>query len=169
MKSTGEVLGLGATFHEALEKAFPTSSGEKENYLFCSIADREKPASLPILQQFVNESYKLIATEGTAKFLQEKGYKIEKVIKDNEDVNVLFKNNTIQAVINIPNQGRNKIKFGFYIREQATRYNVPVFTHLDTVQAMVSLQAQSIAQSEVRTVTEYYNIKESGVEHVKCD
>jgi carbamoyl-phosphate synthase large subunit len=34
---------------------------------------------------------------------------------------------------------------------------------------MVSLQAQSITQSEVRTVTEYYNIKESGVEHVKCD
>ena len=169
MKSTGEVLGLGATFHEALEKAFPTTSGETENYLFCSISDREKTASLPILQQFVNENYKLTATEGTARFLQEKGFTIEKVIKDNEDVNELFKNNTIQAVINIPNQGRNKIKFGFYIREQATRYNVPVFTHLDTVEAMINLQTQSITHSEVLTVTEYYNIKESGVEHVKCD
>jgi carbamoyl-phosphate synthase large subunit len=103
------------------------------------------------------------------KLPSENGTTIEKVIKDNQDVNELFKNNTIQAVINIPNQGRNKIKFGFYIREQATRYNVPVFTHLDTVEAMVSLQAQAITQSEVRTVTEYYNIKESGVEHVKCD
>jgi carbamoyl-phosphate synthase large subunit len=117
----------------------------------------------------VNENYKLAATEGTAKFLKEQGITIEKVIRGNEDVNELFKNNTIQAVINIPNQGRNKIKFGFYIREQATRYNVPVFTHLDTVEAMVSLQAQTFTQSEVRTVTEYYNIKESGVEHVKCD
>jgi carbamoyl-phosphate synthase large subunit len=117
----------------------------------------------------VNENYKLAATEGTASFLQENGIAIEKVVKDNVDVNELFKNNTIHAVINIPNQGRNKIKFGFYIREQATRYNVPVFTHLDTVEAMISLQTKSIVHSEVRTVTEYYNIKESGVEHVKCN
>jgi carbamoyl-phosphate synthase large subunit len=169
MKSTGEVLGLGTTFHEALDKAFPATSGEKESYLFCSISDREKQASLAILQQFVNANYKLAATEGTASFLQANGITIEKIVKDTDGVNELFQNNTINAVINIPNQGRNKIKFGFYIREQATRYNVPVFTHLDTVEALIGLQTQSVAYSEVRTVTEYYKIKESGVEHVKCN
>nr|WP_263323097.1 carbamoyl-phosphate synthase (glutamine-hydrolyzing) large subunit [Neobacillus sp. Marseille-Q6967] len=166
MKSTGEVLGLGTTFNEALEKALPAKTEETDQYLFLSISDREKPASITILKELAGKGYKLAATAGTAKYLQTNGILIDKVVKTHTDVNDLFKNHPVNAVVNIPNQGRNKLKFGFFIREEATRYNVPVFTHLDTVEAMVNLKKKLVSNSAVRTVTEYYNIEESGVEHV---
>ncbi|MCM2533881.1 carbamoyl-phosphate synthase (glutamine-hydrolyzing) large subunit [Neobacillus pocheonensis] len=167
MKSTGEVLGLGVTFQEALNKAIPLKSLDGENYIFCSISDREKPGSLPIIEHLVEKQVKIAATEGTALFLQENGISIEKVVKDDQEVNDLFRNQKMSAVINIPNQGRNKLKFGFHIREQATRYNVPVFTHLDTVEAIMSLQTQSVSNSVVRTVSEYYKMEESVLVHAK--
>jgi carbamoyl-phosphate synthase large subunit len=167
MKSTGELLGLGVTFQAALNKALPLKSLDGEKYIFCSISDREKPLSLPIISQLVKKQVKIAATEGTALFLHENGIQVEKVVKDDQDVNNLFRNQKMSAVINIPNQGRNKIKFGFHIREQATRYNVPVFTHLDTVEAIMGLQSQSISDSEVRSVSEYYKMEVSDKAHVK--
>ncbi|MEW9052561.1 MAG: carbamoyl-phosphate synthase (glutamine-hydrolyzing) large subunit [Neobacillus sp.] len=169
MKSTGEVLGMGVYFHEALEKVLPATVVDSEEIIFCSISDREKAASLPLLQQMIKKQYKIAATEGTAKFLQSNGIAIEKIIKDATEVNELFRQQGIKAVINIPNQGRNKIKFGFQLREQATRYNVPVFTHLDTVGAILGFQEHALADSTVRTVTEYYQLEERGAAHVKCD
>jgi carbamoyl-phosphate synthase large subunit len=166
MKSTGEVLGMGVNYQEALEKAIPSFGGNTaENYIFCSISDREKPASLPIIQELVKK-VKLAATEGTAIFLQSCGIPVETVIKNEQDVNELFRNQSIKAVVNIPNQGRNKLKFGFYIREQAIRYKVPVFTHLDTVKAMIDLQTESSRSDfDVRTVSEFHKLEKRGAVH----
>ncbi len=72
------------------------------------------------IEQLVRKSFKIAATEGTASFLTENGLHVEKVVKGSEDVNELFRNEKLKAVINIPNQGRNNQKFGFYIREQAS-------------------------------------------------
>ena len=71
----------------------------------------------------------------------------------------------MKAVINIPNQGRNKIKFGFQIREHAVRYKVPVFTHLDTIEAIIGLEKGSQSDSEVRSMNEYYKLEERGAVH----
>ncbi|MDQ0200674.1 carbamoyl-phosphate synthase (glutamine-hydrolyzing) large subunit [Neobacillus ginsengisoli] len=169
MKSTGEVLGLGVTFQEALNKALPLQSIDGEDYVFCSISDREKPVSLPIIQELAKKQIKIAATEGTALFFQENGIKVETVVKSDQDVMELFRNQKMSAVINIPNQGRNKVKFGFYIREQATRFDVPVFTHLDTVDAIMGLQKQSLTKLEVRTVSEYYKMEVSEIVHVKSN
>ncbi|MDR6999005.1 carbamoyl-phosphate synthase (glutamine-hydrolyzing) large subunit [Neobacillus niacini] len=158
MKSTGEILGLGATFQEALAKAVPFKTQDEEKYIFCSISDREKPASLPIIQGLVNNQYKIAATEGTALFFEKNGVAVANIIKDEKDVTELFRHQKVSAVINIPNQGRNKLKFGFYIREQATRYNVKVFTHLDTVEAMMVLDEPLLSDFKVLTVSEYYKI-----------
>jgi carbamoyl-phosphate synthase large subunit len=111
MKSTGEVLGLGVTFQEALNKALPLKSLDGEKYIFCSISDREKLVSLPIIQKLKEKQVKIAATVGTALFFQENGISVDKVVKDYQDVNDLFRFQKISAVINIPNQGRNKVKF----------------------------------------------------------
>jgi carbamoyl-phosphate synthase large subunit len=169
MKSTGEALGIGVTLQEALNKALPIRSIDEEKYIFCSISDREKPASLPIIQGFSDHQFKIAATEGTAVFLQGNGIVVDKVVKDEADVNNLFRQKQLNAVINLPNQGRNKLKFGFYIREQATRYNIPVFTHLDTVEVMIGLDNQFLTESEVRTVSEFYNMEERGVVHARSN
>lgn len=165
MKSTGERLGMGVTFQEAFDKAIP-SLGDGGNYIFCSIADREKTASLSTIKQLVQKSFRIAATEGTALFLQKSGISVEKVVKDCQDLDELFRNEKMKAVINIPNQGRNKQKFGFYIREQAIRFDFPVFTHLDTVKAIIVFQNYSLPDSEVRTVSEYYKLEERMVGEV---
>jgi carbamoyl-phosphate synthase large subunit len=169
MKSTGEALGIGVTLNEALNKALPIRSINEEKYIFCSISDREKPESLPIIQRFSEQQFKIAATEGTAVFLQKNGIVVDKVVKEESDVNSLFRQKQMNAVINIPNQGRNKLKFGFHIREQATRYNIPVFTHLDTVEVIIGLDQQSLINSDVRTVSEFYKMEERGVFHAKSN
>jgi carbamoyl-phosphate synthase large subunit len=166
MKSTGEALGMGVTYQEALEKSIPSFGGQSdENYLFCSIADRDKQASLPIMLELVKKQYKIVATEGTAAYFQHHGIQVEKVIKDDNEVITLFRNQSMKAVINIPNQGRNKIKFGFQIREHAVRYKVPVFTHLDTIEAIIDLKKGTQSDFGVRSVNEYYKLEERGAVH----
>ncbi|MGF6951817.1 carbamoyl-phosphate synthase large subunit [Neobacillus sp. B4I6] len=166
MKSTGEALGMGVTYQEALEKSIPTLGGQQgENYIFCSISDRDKQASLPIIQELVIKQYKIVATEGTASYFQNHGIDVEKVIKDDAEVIELFRKQSMKAVINIPNQGRNKIKFGFQIREHAVRYKVPVFTHLDTIEAIIGLEKGSQSNSGVRSMNEYYKLEERGAVH----
>jgi carbamoyl-phosphate synthase large subunit len=166
MKSTGEALGMGVTYQEALEKSIPSFGGQTdENYLFCSIADRDKQASLPIMQELVKKQYKIVATEGTAAYFQYHGIPVEKVIKNDDEVIQLFRNQSMKAVINIPNQGRNKIKFGFQIREHAVRYKVPVFTHLDTIEAIIHLEKGPRSDFGVRSVNEYYKLEERGAVH----
>ncbi|MFL6559591.1 MAG: carbamoyl-phosphate synthase large subunit, partial [Bacillus sp. (in: firmicutes)] len=166
MKSTGEALGLGITYQEALEKSIPSLGGNtEENYIFCSIYDRDKQASLPIIQELVKKHYKIAATEGTALFFQKHGILVGKVIKNDAEVIELFRMQSIKAVINIPNQGRNKIKFGFQIREHAVRYKIPVFTHLDTIEAIVDLEKGPRSDYEVRSVTEYYKLEVRGAIH----
>ncbi|ULT57930.1 carbamoyl-phosphate synthase (glutamine-hydrolyzing) large subunit [Neobacillus drentensis] len=170
MKSTGEVLGIGTNFQQALQKSIPLINGNKEeNYILCSISDREKTESLAILQEIVKENYKLAATEGTALFLTSNGFTVDLVVKDENDLNNIFRNKPIQAVINIPNQGRNKNKFGFQMREYAVRYKVPVFTHLDTIETTLSVEKKLGANSEVRTVSEYYKLEKEGATHVRSN
>jgi carbamoyl-phosphate synthase large subunit len=166
MKSTGEVLGIGITLQEALEKVLPfheEGSTEDDDYILCSISNREKTESLPLIHELVKRHYKIAATEGTALFLQKNGIGVEKVVKDVQHVNDLFRHQKMCAAINIPSQGRNKDKFGFHIREEATRYNVRTFTHLDTVKAIIDMKVHSTSNDEVRTISEFYKLEKSGV------
>ncbi len=164
MKSTGEVLGLGVTLGEALKKVISLSpESDSEKYTICSIADRAKKESLPIIKELVKKQFRIAATEGTAQFLQENGINVEEVILNADQLNQLYRNQKIRTVINIPNQGRNDSKFGFYIREQSVKFNVPCYTHLDTVKTIIGLREQNAADSKVLTVGEYYQIKESPI------
>jgi carbamoyl-phosphate synthase large subunit len=167
MKSTGEILGMGSTLQEALDKVMISNDdgiNSDETYVLCSISDREKSESLPIIQKLAKGNVKIAATEGTAHFLQENGVAVDKVVQNVRHVNELFRANKMWAAINIPSQGRNKEKFGFHIREEATRYNVKTFTHLDTVKAILGMNDHSLTHIEVRTVSEYYNLEKRGVE-----
>lgn len=168
MKSTGESLGLGVTFEEAMGKAVLAGSENPFNepgngYILCSIPDREKSESLPFIQEIVNKHFKLAATEGTATFLEENGIIPAEVIRERERLNELLLQQKIKAIINLPDQGRNTETFGFYLRQEAVRYKVPCFTHLDTVKAVMNMKAVSQGQLEIRTVTELYSLKEKNL------
>lgn len=169
MKSTGEILGLGVTFKEALSKALPLLQANEEfqqqdeKYILCSISDRSKAESLPILKELIDNQFKIAATEGTANYLKEHGIEAAEIVQDQAKVNELFQNQKLTVVINIPNEGRNVGKFGFYIREQSVRFNVLCYTHFDTVKAVLHLRNQDHLHSNVLTVGEYYKIEESPI------
>lgn len=181
MKSTGEILGLGKTSEEALEKAlflgsenpFANDTGknhqveqglEESKIVFCSISDREKEKSLPILQEIRARGFRLVATTGTAAFLRSKGLMVDEAARDKTEIEQLFKEGDVVALINSPNQGRVKDKFGFYLREQATRYGVPCFTCLDTVQAALSLTGEH--RWEICSLSDYHHAKKNIIERV---
>ena len=92
MKSTGEILGLGVTLDEALQKALPfmEEQSDDEDYILCSISDRAKEESLPIIEELACNKFKIAATEGTAQFLQENGIMVEEIIKDSDQLNDIF-------------------------------------------------------------------------------
>jgi carbamoyl-phosphate synthase large subunit len=144
MKSTGEVLGIGVSLADALGKALLVNGQnpliQADGAVLCSLADRSKEEGLAYIQKLSKDQVKLMATKGTAEFLQENGIAVEAIIEDETELNDLFKHNQISAVINIATQGRKVNKFGFYIREQAIRYKVPCYTHLDTVKAMIGVK-----------------------------
>jgi carbamoyl-phosphate synthase large subunit len=157
MKSTGEVLGLGKTAKAALQKAlFFDGSNQlsKEKLLFCSLSDTAKFESLPIMKELGNQSYKLIGTPGTASFLKQHGIEMEVIDKKQDELEKLWKDGSIGAVLNIPTQGRNDQHTGFYIRELSTRFGVPLFTSLDTFNVQFNIKLD--ANIKVKAIDEYH-------------
>ncbi|WP_243296922.1 carbamoyl-phosphate synthase (glutamine-hydrolyzing) large subunit [Bacillus litorisediminis] len=164
MKSTGEVLGLGQTLDEAIKKALyfdghPLLQEQKENpYLLCSFSDESKAEGAEIIQELaLSSTYKIIGTEGTAEFLQKQGIEAEKVQNDRIVLDELFKKGIVTAVLNIPTAGRDERTVGFYLREQATRYQIPIYTSLQTFKAAVSVNTK--IENKARTISEYHCLK----------
>ncbi len=107
MKSTGEVMGVAASFGEAFAKA-QIAAGNRlpvAGAVFVSVNDRDKPQIAEVAQRFSELGFKLIATHGTARVLEEAGLDVERVYKVKEgrpNVVDLIKGDRIQLVINTP-------------------------------------------------------------------
>jgi carbamoyl-phosphate synthase large subunit len=132
MKSTGEIIGLGVTKEEAMEKALflgktnTFKNSVKEPVIFCSITDRDKKSALPIIKEIINRNIKISSTSGTAGFLQENGLLAEIVTKA-ELGNFLQQQNCTAAIIT-PTKGRDKVRDGAHYRAQCLKHNVRTFT-----------------------------------------
>lgn len=163
MKSTGEVLGLGMTRDEALRKAVQLTEnkfhnmGEKRT-LFCSIADKAKKESLSVIKQFTAVGFHIVATEGTATFLQENGIPCVSCKKDKASIYKMWKEEPPVLVLNIASEGRNNEKVGFYIRELAIRFQIPYFTSLETMNAYLPFVKNKNIELNPRPLREYYTM-----------
>ncbi len=163
MKSTGEILGLGTTSEEALAKALflgeenPLFPQHDKTYILCSISGREKEASLSTIRQLRARSFHILATPGTAQYLQEHGIETETIAKDLRLIDERLKQGRVAALVNIANQGRVKERFGFQLRALARRHQIPCFTCLDTVEMALSLPQH--LQWGIGSMTEYTQFK----------
>ncbi len=150
MRSTGEVMGIDEDFGRAFAKA-ALGAGQKfplTGTVFFSMNDRDKPLVIPVVQEFINLGFRIIATEGTRKVLREAGLKVDLILKLHEGrPNILdqVKNEEVQLMINTPS-GEEAQADGKLLRRSALTYKVPMITTIAgaraTAAAIRSLQSQ---------------------------
>lgn len=154
MKSTGEVMGidkdLGLAFYKSqLAAGFKLP---KSGTVFISVKDKDKPKVINIAKKLVDLGFKLVATQGTYKFLKEHGIEVEKVYKvyEGQRPNILdlIKNKEIHLIINTPS-GKTAQKDAISIRRLAVNYNIPYYTTIRSAQ-MVVLAIESLKTKKLK-------------------
>lgn len=145
MKSTGEVMGTDRTLEKALYKAFEASGMHLPTYgsVLLTIADEAKEEALEIAKRFAAIGYRLVATEGTAKFLEASGLAVTEISKiaDETGRTILdcIREGDVQVVVNTMDKKRTVATDGFLIRREAVEHGVPLFTSLDTASAILKV------------------------------
>lgn len=142
MKSTGEVLGISKDYNEAIYKAFIGTGINlpKRKNIICTIKDSSKEEFLPIAKQYYMFGYDIYATQGTYDFLKKNNVPVHLVNRINAKKNTLFDlmlTDTVDLVIDIPTRNDN-LKDGFLIRRFAVEAGIPIYTSLDTAQALIN-------------------------------
>ena len=143
MKSTGECLGIAKQFNEALYKAFQGAGVNlpKHKQIIITVKDEDKPDVVDIAQRFEKLGYKIYATYGTAKYLNERGVNAIKVNKLEQEAPTLLDlilEHKIDLVIDSPSNGIEHSGDGFQIRRHAIETGVNVLTSLDTAHALIT-------------------------------
>ncbi|HEM6116434.1 carbamoyl-phosphate synthase large subunit [Streptococcus pluranimalium] len=145
MKSTGEVMGSDVTLEKALYKAFEASYFHLPEYgnIVFTIADDSKEEALGLAQRFAAIGYSIFATQGTADYLSKHGIDARLVNKigenQDQDIPALVRAGKVQAIINTVGTKRTTDKDGQIIRSSAIEQGVPLFTALDTADAMLKV------------------------------
>ena len=158
MRSTGEVLGVGENFMEAMFKGFiaaGTPIPKSGSRMLVSIRDIDKAAFLPVAKDFAAMGCKFIATAGTANFLEENGIAVDVCKKISEGVpNVLdiIRSGMVDMVIDIPKKANNLHSDGFRMRRCAAECSIPMMTSLDTVGALVKVMKENLTVDNTNIV-----------------
>jgi len=160
MKSTGEVMGIGSAFGSAYAKAqmaagnnLPTSGT-----VFVSVKDDDKEGIRKVAHQFREIGFDILATRGTAAFLNVAGINsrtINKVSLGRPHVVDAIKNGDIQLVINTGLGGATK-RDGYEIRRAAIKFGIPYATTAAGAMAMCKgIAALNSKAFSVKTIQEF--------------
>ncbi|EAS47085.1 carbamoyl-phosphate synthase, large subunit [marine gamma proteobacterium HTCC2207] len=128
MKSTGEVMGVGATFAEAYGKAELGASDEipTSGTAFVSVRERDKHQVAALATQLSDLGFKLVATAGTAKLIKQAGLAVtivNKVKEGRPHIVDMIKSDKINLIINTT-EGRQAISDSSAIRYSAEQHRV---------------------------------------------
>ena len=146
MKSTGEVMGSDKNLEKALYKAFEASGLHIPSFgtVLFTIADDSKEEALSLAKRFVEIGFSILATAGTAKYFEQNGIKCKTVAKihqaSEKHVIDYIRDGSLQMVINTMDKNRqNNAEDGFHIRRESVEHGVPLFTSLDTADAILKV------------------------------
>ncbi|HEY8910406.1 MAG TPA: carbamoyl-phosphate synthase large subunit [Desulfosporosinus sp.] len=144
MKSTGEVMGMDKTYEKALYKALLGAGMSFTTYgsVFVTLADRDKAEGLALARRFAELGFRILATEGTTRYLKNEGLRVEQIAKLHDGSNEIIdgiRKQKIQYVVNTTTHGRVQASDGFAIRRAAVEHGIPCFTSLDTAAALLQV------------------------------
>jgi carbamoyl-phosphate synthase large subunit len=167
MRSTGEVMGIDSTFGLAFAKS-QIAAGDKlpeGGGVFLSLADRDKASGLVAARRFAELGFSLIATEGTAAYLEQHGIAVDEVVgklgvdsggrSTAVDLIVAGK---VQLVVNTP-RGSGPRADGHYIRTAAAAQGIPCITTTAAAVAAANGMADWASHElRVRTLQEFHAV-----------
>ena len=139
MRSTGEVLGLSRSLGGAFFKAEEGAKADLplEGTVLISVNKQDKAEVVDIARSFANDGFKLIATEGTCKLINEAGIECEQVKKLQEgrpNILDLITNGNIQLIVNSP-VGKDSAMDDSYLRKAAIKAKIPYITTIAAASA----------------------------------
>ncbi len=171
MRSTGEVMGLADSFGMAFAKAQAATDGPLplEGSVFVTVNDRDKPTVTPIVRRFHEMGFRILATEGNAKYLRARGIPVERVLKVYEgrpNAVDLIVSGEVQLLINTP-LGKMTQRDDYIIRRTALQHAVPYATTMSAANAACdAVLALRSRRGSVRCLQEWYEFAGKAEESV---
>ncbi|HOJ33645.1 MAG TPA: carbamoyl-phosphate synthase large subunit [Candidatus Hydrogenedentes bacterium] len=161
MRSTGEVMGIDWNMGLAYAKSQIAAGNRipQKGAVFLSLNDRDKNHAPSIGKDLSELGFRILATQGTAKVLQEKGIAVEKVYKVGENrphiVDRMI-NGEVDWVINTPLGGEAKVDEKV-IRRTAIERGIPIMTTVSAARAgIAAIKAMKENSLSVLSLQEHY-------------
>jgi carbamoyl-phosphate synthase large subunit len=161
MRSTGEVMGIADSFGMAFAKAQISADGALplDGAIFVTVNDHDKANVVPIARRFHALGFRVLGTEGTARYLRARGIPTERVLKVHEgrpNAIDLLLSGQIHLLINTP-LGKLSQKDDYAIRRAALQQRVPYTTTLSgasaACDAIIALRSRA---GDVRSLQEWH-------------
>lgn len=160
MRSTGEVLGIAASFglayykaQEATQMVLPASGT-----VLISVREQDRPAALEVARKFVSLGFNILATEGMNRYLNQNGVPsayIKKLHEGRPNILDSMTNREINLIINTPIGRLGEIDDS-YIRKAAIKYKIPYITTL------------AAAMASVKGIEAYRQVKTADIKHLQA-
>ena len=161
MRSTGEVMGFADSFGMAFAKAQIAADGSLplDGAVFVTVNDSDKPTVVPIVRRFHEMGFRILATEGTVRYLRARGIPAERVAKVHEgrpNAIDLIVSGEVQLLINTP-LGKFTQADDYAIRRAALMHGVPYTTTMSAASAagdaVIALRSRT---GSVRSLQEWH-------------
>jgi carbamoyl-phosphate synthase large subunit len=161
MRSTGEVMGFADSFGMAFAKAQIAADGSLplEGTVFVTVNDSDKPTVVPIVRRLHELGFRILATEGTERYLRARGVPAERVHKVHEgrpNAIDLIVSGEIHLLINTP-LGKFTQADDYAIRRTALQHRVPYTTTMSAASAacdaIIALRSRT---GSVRSLQEWH-------------
>ncbi len=161
MKSTGEVMGIDQNFPMAFYKS-QLAAGVKlpeSGQVFVSVKDSDKYALVPMVRSLLDMGYDVIATAGTADYLETNGLTVKRVHKvtsgQRPHVLDIMKDGEVQLMFNTT-EGKQAIKDSYALRNTALMAKIPYFTTMAAAKAAVqALKALREKKLDVKRLQDF--------------
>ncbi len=170
MKSTGEILGIDATFESALYKALIASGihFRPRGRVIITVTDADKPKAVEIAEELAKRGYQLAATGGTHRAITAAGIaceRVNKLIEGSPNLLDMLFHGDVSLMINTPEAGHTAESDSSRIRRACIETGVACVTSIDTAYALTKALDvfEDPSQSLCLTVDEYLaNGRKSG-------
>lgn len=155
MRSTGEVLGVGANLNNALYKGFLAAGmalPKPGSTIIATVRGKDHEEFVGLAKRLEKLGCRFLATSGTAKAIADAGLEVKPVKKISEGVpNIIdtIRSGVVDLIVDIPKKANNVHSDGFKIRRTAIESSVTLVTSMDTFTAMVEVMEARINENDL--------------------